>query len=126
MNHKEKLTKQIVRDMTVTTIRNRDLTRKALNYLQVGKIDPHDFGKMIDDHHLLLKDGLKRSTEKIEKMISAAKDAGALGCKMNGSGGGGTMLAYAPGKEEEVADALTKAGGKPYIVNISNGASISY
>jgi len=66
-----------------------------------------------------------RSTEKIEKMIQVAKDAGALGGKINGSGGGGTMLAYAPGKEKEIAKALEKAGGEPYIIKISEGAKLT-
>ena len=59
-----------------------------------------------------------------QKMIQNAKDAGALGCKINGSGKGGTMLAYAPGNEEKVAKAIENAGGKSYIVKISDGASI--
>jgi galactokinase len=67
---------------------------------------------------------LKRSTEKIETMITAAKSAGALGCKINGSGGGGTMLAYAPGKEIAVAEAIEETGGIPYRISIDSGARI--
>jgi galactokinase len=115
----------ICKQMTETTIRNRDLTRKALKILRNGKPDPEVVGKMLDDIHELMRDGLMRSTEKIEKMIQAAKDAGALGGKINGSGGGGTMLAYAPGKEKEIAKALEKAGGKPYIIKISEGAKLT-
>ncbi|MHA1213560.1 MAG: mevalonate kinase family protein [Candidatus Heimdallarchaeota archaeon] len=110
--------------MTITTIRNRDLTREALQYLQRGVIQPEEFGSMIDRIHVLMRDGLQRSTPKIEAMISAAKDAGALGCKINGSGGGGTMLAYAPGNEKQVIEAIKAAGGEPYIVKISTGATL--
>ena len=77
-----------------------------------------------DQHHHLLKTVLKRSTPKIERMIDAARAAGALGCKINGSGGGGTMLALAPGKEMEVAQAIRGAGGRPYHVKIGSGAEI--
>lgn len=115
----------ICKQMTETTIRNRDLTRKALKILSNGNPSPEVIGKLLDEHHELMRDGLMRSTEKIEKMIRVAKDAGALGCKINGSGGGGTMLAYAPGKEKEIAKALEKAGGEPYIIKISEGAKLT-
>lgn len=110
---------------TLATIRNRDITREALTLLSKTKPDPLEIGALIDKEHLLLRDDLKRSTTKIEKMIHYAKEAGALGGKINGSGKGGTMLAYAPGNEEKVAKAIENAGGKPYIVKISNGTSIT-
>ncbi len=124
LTHIGKISDSTSRMMTEATIRNRDLTREALQYLIEGAKEPNTFGKLIDRHHMLMKDGLRRSTKKIERMILAAKDAGALGGKINGSGGGGTMLAYAPGKEDDVANALEDVGGKPYIVKISDGASI--
>ena len=111
--------------MTLTTIQNRDLTRKALHILQKGQFTSKQIGQMIEEEHSLIRDGFKRSTQKIEEMISSAKDAGALGCKLNGSGGGGTMLAFAPGKEVEVAKALKDVGGKAYIVSTGFGARIS-
>ena len=37
-----------------------------------------------------------------EAMIAAALDAGAFGAKINGSGGGGCMFAYAPDRPEIV------------------------
>ena len=116
----------ICKQMTETTIRNRDLTRKALHVLKEGKPNPTIIGKLIDEHHTLMRDGLMRSTEKIEGMIQAAKSVGALGCKINGSGGGGTMLAFAPGNENAVAHELEKAGGAPYIIKISEGAKLTY
>lgn len=133
-NHRETALKEIIdhidsisagsRLMTLTSIQNRDLTRKALNILQKGEYTKEQLGKMIDEHHDLIRDGFKRSTPKIEGMIAEAKNAGALGCKLNGSGGGGTMLAYAPGKEEEVSKAIQDAGGKSYIISTGLGARI--
>ncbi|NHJ33096.1 MAG: GHMP kinase [Asgard group archaeon] len=115
----------VCKQMTETTIQNRDLTRKALKILSKGKPKPEVIGQLLDNHHELMRDGLMRSTEKIEKMIQVAKDAGALGCKINGSGGGGTMLAYAPGNEQAVAKALEKVDGAPYIIKISDGAKLT-
>ncbi len=68
--------------MTLTSIQNRDLTRNALKILQKGQYTKEQLGKMIDEHHSLIRDGFKRSTPKVERMIAAAKNAGALGCKL--------------------------------------------
>ncbi|RLI69762.1 MAG: GHMP kinase [Candidatus Gerdarchaeota archaeon] len=114
-----------MRTMTETTLKNRDLTKRAFTLLKQGKVKPTLLGELLDRHHQLLRDGLKRSTVKIERMIVAAKKAGALGAKMNGSGGGGTMLAYAPGLEKEVAAAIEREGGKAYRVAISLGVTIT-
>ncbi len=112
------------RSMAETTLHNRDLTQRAFNLLTNEHPDPNEVGLLLDIHHDLLRFGLKRSTRKIEYMILAAKSAGALGCKINGSGGGGTMLALAPRREKEVANAIRDAGGKPYLVRIGSGAEI--
>ncbi|MFX1440313.1 MAG: mevalonate kinase [Promethearchaeota archaeon] len=112
------------RRMALASLRNRDLTQRAFEFLMNETPDVEELGHLLDLHHHLLKHDLKRSTPKIEAMISAAKSAGALGCKINGSGGGGTMLALAPGKEEIVADAISEAGGIPYLVKIGSGAEV--
>jgi galactokinase len=111
--------------MTLTTIRNRDLTARALRVLSSGKPDPGLIGSTLDEHHALLRDGLHRSTPRIESLISASKKAGALGCKINGSGGGGTILAYAPGRGKEVVEAIGEAGGVPYPAKVSRGANVA-
>ena len=79
------------------------------------------FGKLLNEHHEILRDTLKISTPKIEKMISAALEGGALGAKINGSGGGGCMFAYAPNYVEAVAEAIESVGSKAYILNMSEG-----
>ncbi|MHA2212825.1 MAG: GHMP family kinase ATP-binding protein [Candidatus Thorarchaeota archaeon] len=112
------------RNVAEATLRNRDLTNRALELLKRVNPDPRLVGSMLDEHHAILRDGLGRSTPKIEKLIAAAKIAGALGCKINGSGGGGTMIAYAPNKEDEVADAIRRSGGVPYPTSVGQGASI--
>jgi galactokinase len=110
--------------MTVTTLKNRDLTENALCLLEHKSPEPKKIGELLDQHHALLRDGLDRSTPKIEKLIAAAKAAGALGCKVIGSGGGGTMLAYAPEIENDVSKAIRTTGGVPYRVNITQGAAV--
>jgi galactokinase len=110
--------------MAVASLENRDLTQRAFGLLLNQIPDLEELGHLIDLHHSLLKRGLRRSTKKIEAMISAAKSAGALGCKINGSGGGGTMLAIAPGNETAVTMAIEDAGGVPYHVRVGSGAGI--
>jgi len=61
---------------------------------------------------------LETATEKILKLCNVAKNAGAFGAKQMGAGGGGCMLAIAPGKQEEVARAIEKAGGRAWIFEI--------
>ncbi|KKN47271.1 hypothetical protein LCGC14_0664540 [marine sediment metagenome] len=57
-------------------------------------------------------------TRKIIKLCEAAKDAGALGAKQMGAGGGGCIVAIAPGKQKEVANAITNAGGRAWVFDI--------
>ncbi|MHA1906277.1 MAG: GHMP family kinase ATP-binding protein [Candidatus Thorarchaeota archaeon] len=111
--------------MAEGTLKNRDLTAIAFELLQQKKPDDYYLGELLNQHHVILRDYLHRSTPKIEKMIVAARGAGALGCKINGSGGGGTMLAYASGWEKEVASAIVKAGGEAHIVGIGQRATLT-
>ena len=113
------------RQMAEASLRNRDLTARAFKLLKSKSPKSEVVGSLINEHHEILRDDLDRSTPKIEKLIQAALDAGALGCKINGSGGGGSMSAYAPGHEEEVAAAIEKEQGQSYIVGIGRGASLT-
>ena len=61
---------------------------------------------------------LKADTKKIVELCNASRNAGALGAKQMGAGGGGCMVAIAPGKQKEVVFAINKAGGKAWIFDI--------
>jgi len=50
------------------------------------------------------------STPELERMIDIARRAGAAGAKLTGSGGGGSIVALCPGREDAVAGALRDAG----------------
>lgn len=101
---------------------NRDITRRALAAIPSG--DMNAIGPLLLAHHAQLRDGLDLSTPKIEAMLDAALDAGAIGGKINGSGGGGCMFAYAPGREAEVSEAIARAGGVPVTVSVDRGACV--
>ena len=101
---------------------NRDLTVQAMEMFKTG-IQPEKLGDLLTRHHEQLRDGIGVSTPKIDRMLEAALEAGALGGKINGSGGGGCMFAYAPGREDAVAQALESAGGKARKLRIDSGAT---
>jgi len=61
---------------------------------------------------------LKADTKKIVELCNVAKTAGALGAKQMGAGGGGCIVAIAPGRQKEVVSAINKAGGKAWIFEI--------
>jgi len=110
------------RRLLLGTLTTRDITSRGAVLFQAPRFDEAEFGRLLNDQHAVLRDLLQISTDKIEAMIGAALDAGALGAKINGSGGGGCMFAYAPRNAEDVAAAIAAAGGRPYIVHVDEGA----
>ena len=106
------------------TLRNRDITRRALDLLSPASPDQNVLGRLLNDHQAELRDRLKISTPKIDRMIDAALAADALGGKINGSGGGGCMFVYCPQKPEEVAEAVRRAGGKAWVVHCDVGTTV--
>ncbi|WP_338876641.1 galactokinase family protein [Spirosoma sp. SC4-14] len=108
---------------------NRDILRNALAILDNPtesdrSIDHHAFGKLLTEHQNNLRDAQRISTPKIDRMIDEALKAGALGGKINGSGGGGCMFVYAPEQPETVAAAIERVGGKAYVITIDRGAEV--
>ncbi|MBD2756810.1 GHMP family kinase ATP-binding protein [Spirosoma validum] len=108
------------------TLSNRDILREALALFQTSAnadspLDDVKLGQLLTDHHANLRDAQRISTPKIDRMLDAALSAGALGGKINGSGGGGCMFAYAPNNPETVAEAIERAGGRAYIVTVAEG-----
>ena len=104
------------------TLATRDLTAEGAELFQAPRFDEREFGRLLSAQHAVLRDLLRISTPKIEAMIGAALDAGALGAKINGSGGGGCMFAYAPDDQDKVAAAIAAVGGRPFIVRVDEGA----
>jgi galactokinase len=103
------------------TLLTRDLTAEGRVLFESEVFDHTRFGELLSLQHDVLRDYIRISTPKIEQMMDAALNAGALGAKTNGSGGGGCMFAYAPEKAENVAEALEKTEAKAYIVRVDTG-----
>ncbi|RPH38267.1 GHMP kinase [bacterium] len=114
------------RELLLGTIRNRDITREARELMGRKVTDHRRLGALLTAHQAVLCDVLKISTPKIDRMIEAAMKAGAYGAKINGSGGGGCMFAYAPEHPESVAEAIERAGGNVTIVRADTGTRTEF
>lgn len=62
-------------------------------------------GDLMNINHGLL-DALGVNTPELSRMVYQARLAGALGSKITGAGGGGSIIAYAPGRMEPVLEKL--------------------
>ncbi len=73
-------------------------------------------GKMTQNHQLLRKIGV--SIPMLDQMVEAALEAGALGAKLTGAGGGGAMIALAPIGQEQVSEALQALGCETFVTSL--------
>ena len=95
----------------------------AVKALETG--DLNAVGELMDINHALLC-AVGVSNESLDRLVYAAKKAGALGAKLTGAGGGGCMIALCLlGTLEEVAEAIERVGGTAFIARKTNeGAKI--
>ncbi|MDB5240167.1 MAG: kinase [Spirosoma sp.] len=107
-----------------SNLSDRDILREALTVLNAPIIDDAALGDLLNKHQDNLRDAKRISTPKIDRMLTAARQAGALGGKINGSGGGGCMFAYAPQQAEAVAEAIEQQGGQAYIITVDSGTQL--
>ncbi len=104
---------------------NYEILLQAKEMLISGISDEAGFGRLIYEHHKRLRDGLGISTAKIESILERALYAGALGGKINGSGGGGCCFVYA--REEDSEKILLEVGAMGYpgqILRIDSGVRV--
>ena len=59
------------------------------------------------------------SHPELEKMVHIARDAGALGAKLTGAGGGGSVIALCDGNAEQVATALRQARYEARVIDVA-------
>jgi mevalonate kinase len=90
------------------------LTQEAKEKMLEG--DWQRVGTLMDFNQEYLRD-LGVSSEKIESLIMAAKEAGAWGAKLSGAGGGDCIIVMSPeDKKQLITQALTKVGGEVLAV----------
>jgi mevalonate kinase len=112
-------TKEAVRDVRIHQHKNPEryetlfaaigsIAKTACQLIESGM--PESFGPLMDENHALLR-SMKVSSQELDNLVEAARNAGALGAKMSGGGRGGNMIALVPaGKAGAVARALREAG----------------
>ena len=104
--------RQAMREIKATALGMRNALREG---------DLRSFAGLLDhewEHRKALADGV--STAQIERMVTAARGAGALASKICGAGGGGCMITLADhGNRSAVAKALEDAGAQvvPYRID---------
>lgn len=79
--------------------------------------DYSSLGHMMTINHGLLS-AIQVSSPELDRMVQIAKDNGALGAKLTGAGGGGSVVSVCNGNSDVIAGALTNAGFKALQVTI--------
>ena len=84
-----------------------ELTRRSAEALEAA--DYRSVGDAMNLCHGLLN-GIGVSTPTLERMVHIAREAGALGAKLTGGGGGGSIVALCPDNIDTVTTALESCG----------------
>jgi mevalonate kinase len=92
-----------------------DSAQRALEAADLAQL-----GRLMDENQRRLE-ALGLSTPKLEQMCHVARNAGALGAKLTGGGGGGCMIALAAdgSRGQLIARALSDAGHAAFVVEVS-------
>jgi len=98
-------------DHWFAAIHNHILTQKAKKILLDKKGDIVTLGKLMNEHQNILDQRIQNTPEIMQKQMSSAINAGALGTKIIGSGGGGCMVAMVTVEsKQKVIDAFLSEG----------------
>jgi len=90
------------------------LAQAARAVIESGR--PHKLGPLMDANHAVLQ-AIGVSSPELDRLVDAARSAGALGAKLSGGGRGGNMLALARLRDaRRVAEALHAAGSARTLI----------
>jgi hydroxymethylglutaryl-CoA reductase len=84
----------------------------ALSLAGASALEKQDYdqlGRLMNICQGLLT-AIEVSTPELESMVGIARAAGAMGAKLTGAGGGGSIIALCPGRIDAVSEALQSAG----------------
>ncbi len=95
------------------------LVQNAALCLSAG--DRTGLGKLMDYNQMLLS-GLFLSTPEIERACAIARERGALGAKLTGAGGGGSVIALAD-DPDAIVEAWRQAGLEAFVATCSEAAA---
>jgi mevalonate kinase len=92
------------------------LTNGAREAMIMG--DHKMIGEFMNINHGLL-DAIGVNTEELSKMVFVARKSGAMGSKLTGAGGGGSIIAYCPGRVDEVVSTINQFENA-FKINVAN------
>ncbi|WP_428099073.1 hydroxymethylglutaryl-CoA reductase, degradative [Candidatus Rariloculus sp.] len=122
----EGLTAKTVRRVREAWLKDRKLYERifdqidALTLRGVQAIQDNDvelLGELMNVCHGMLN-ALQVSTPELEQLVETARHNGALGAKLTGGGGGGSIIAICDGDTEPVANAIRAAGFQAMPFNL--------
>lgn len=103
---------EYLQDYWYAVIYNYEITKKARLILNTDK-NQKKLAELMNEHQEILQNHIQNTPPKMVYMMAEAKNAGALGAKTIGSGGGGCMLAMGTkDKQAQIIEAFLKAGAK--------------
>lgn len=104
------------------TIYNYHITLEAKDELLKVSPDLQKLGDLMNQHQSILQNFIQNTPDAMIGMMDAARNAGALGTKIIGSGGGGCMVAMVGDSTEDgVKKAFLDKGAKAvYAVELTN------
>jgi len=102
-------------------IENYQITLAAFYELQLQTPDFEKLGQLMNAHQQILKECIQNTPDAMDKMMQAALQAGALGTKIVGSGGGGAMVALATkSTQQQICEAFLSHGAQEaFSVNLT-------
>ena len=94
------------------------IVKKAKEKIESGEWEL--IGDLMNQNHALLQE-MTVSSPELDRLVNAARKAGALGAKLSGGGRGGNMIALVkPEIAEAVSRSLKEAGAKTTIATTIN------
>ncbi len=95
------------------------VTELATARLVTGRLE--DLGKIMTYNHAVLG-MVGASNEQLDALVDICLQAGCLGAKLTGAGGGGSVLAVAPrGEEEATARLISLKGFDVFVTDVPTG-----
>ncbi len=89
------------------------IAKEARENIEKGRAK--ELGELMDRNHALLQE-ITVSSPELDRLVTAARAAGALGAKLSGGGRGGNMIALVSSDNaERVSKSLAEAGAKNVI-----------
>lgn len=118
MTHIESLTAKTVRRVRQAWRKNKALYEEIFNGIDrlvlqaVKAVETYDLEQLGDLMNVCqgLLGALQVSSPELETLIEIAREHGALGAKLTGGGGGGSIIAVCPDSNQRVVKAMQEAG----------------